>query len=120
MLRLTGVPIMTLMRGTDARLEDPTDIASLVLSLASNRIDYVKVRCGGDAEQKYTEKFARLCEATYKDARQSFMEQRALGHPFQIVLARYKDARQSFMEQRALGHPFQIVLARYLRRIPVP
>ena len=96
MLRLTGVPIMTLMRGTDARLEDPTDIASLVLSLASNRIDYVKVRCGGDAEQKYTEKFARLCEATYKDA------------------------RQSFMEQRALGHPFQIVLARYLRRIPVP
>ena len=80
----------------DARLEDLTDIASLVRSLASNRIDYVMVRCGGDAEQKYTEKFARLCEATYKDARQSFMEQRALGHlpRFKSFLLDTSDASQ--------------------------
>lgn len=64
----------------DARLDDATDIARIVCSMASNRIDYVMVRCGGEVEQRYTEKFARFCMDAYEGARRSMQAKRVLGH----------------------------------------
>jgi hypothetical protein len=64
----------------DARLDDNTDIARIVCSMASNRIDYVMVRCGGGEEQRYTEKFARFCKDAYDSARRSMEAKHVLGH----------------------------------------
>jgi hypothetical protein len=64
----------------DARVEDTEDIACLVRSLASNRIDYVMVRCGGEEELRYTEKIARLCKEAYEEARRAMQAKHVLGH----------------------------------------